>query len=60
VFAAECVRRVIVACEGNKTAHFDLALAKEMQLTKSRGGSCLLFIICFAVHWSSILVCIRT
>jgi hypothetical protein len=38
VFAAECVRRIIVACEGNKGAHFDLALAKEMQLTKSRGG----------------------
>lgn len=37
VFAAECVRRIIVACEGNKGAHFDLALAKEMQLTKSRG-----------------------
>ncbi|XP_023717362.1 HEAT repeat-containing protein 5B isoform X2 [Cryptotermes secundus] len=37
VFAAECVRRIIVACEGNKSAHFDLALAKEMQLTKSRG-----------------------
>ncbi|CAG2054118.1 unnamed protein product [Timema podura] len=38
VFAAECVRKIIVACEGNKGAHFDLALAKEMQLTKSRGG----------------------
>ncbi|KAJ9574541.1 hypothetical protein L9F63_008280 [Diploptera punctata] len=37
VFAAECVQRIIVACEGNKSAHFDLALAKEMQLTKSRG-----------------------
>nr|CAD7424523.1 unnamed protein product [Timema monikensis] len=37
VFAAECVRKIIVACEGNKGAHFDLALAKEMQLTKSRG-----------------------
>ncbi|XP_021938507.1 HEAT repeat-containing protein 5B isoform X3 [Zootermopsis nevadensis] len=37
VFAAECVRRIIVACEGNKSAHFDLSLAKEMQLTKSRG-----------------------
>ncbi|XP_067013409.1 HEAT repeat-containing protein 5B [Anabrus simplex] len=37
VFAAECVRRIIVACEANKAAHFDLALAKEMQLTKSRG-----------------------
>ncbi|XP_049845033.1 HEAT repeat-containing protein 5B isoform X1 [Schistocerca gregaria] len=37
VFAAECVRRIIIACEGNKAAHFDLALAKEMQLTKNRG-----------------------
>lgn len=45
VFAAECVRRIIVACEGNKSAHFDLSLAKEMQLTKSRGGSRLVFLI---------------
>ncbi|XP_075228223.1 HEAT repeat-containing protein 5B isoform X2 [Lycorma delicatula] len=39
VFAAECVRRVIAACQSsrNTPAHFDLALAKEMQLTKSRG-----------------------
>lgn len=55
VFAAECVRRIIVACEGNKSAHFDLALAKEMQLTKSRGGSCLLFIISYAVRWASLV-----
>lgn len=37
VFAAECVRRIIMACHGARTAHFDLALAKEQQLTKSRG-----------------------
>ncbi|XP_039288533.1 HEAT repeat-containing protein 5B isoform X2 [Nilaparvata lugens] len=39
VFAAECVRKVIAACQGhrNNPAHFDLTLAKEMQLTKSRG-----------------------
>ncbi|XP_063239681.1 LOW QUALITY PROTEIN: HEAT repeat-containing protein 5B [Bacillus rossius redtenbacheri] len=37
VFAAECVRRIIGACESGKGAHFDLALAKEMQLTKSKG-----------------------
>lgn len=39
VFAAECVRRIIAACLASKNtpAHFDLALAKEMQLTKSRG-----------------------
>ena len=43
VFAAECVQRIIVACEGNKSAHFDLALAKEMQLTKSRGMMMLQF-----------------
>lgn len=55
VFAAECVRRIIVACEGNKSAHFDLALAKEMQLTKSRGAPCLLFIICYTVHWASLV-----
>jgi hypothetical protein len=55
VFAAECVRRIIVACEGNKSAHFNLALAKEMQLTKSRGGSCLLFIISYTVHWAPLV-----
>ncbi|KAE8751074.1 hypothetical protein FOCC_FOCC002159 [Frankliniella occidentalis] len=39
VFAAECVRRIIAACHSNKAvrAHFDLALAKEQQLTKTRG-----------------------
>lgn len=39
VFAAECVRRIVVACQAcrNTPAHFDLAIAKEMQLTKSRG-----------------------
>lgn len=40
VFAAECVRRIIMACHSARgtSAHFDLALAKEQQLTKSRGG----------------------
>lgn len=38
VFAAECVRRIIISCEGNnKNAHFDLAQAKEMQLSKGKG-----------------------
>lgn len=37
VFAAECVRRIIVACSNN-APHFDLAAAKEMQLTRSRGN----------------------
>lgn len=37
VFAAECVRRLIAACQGDEPAHFDLALAKEMQFSKSRG-----------------------
>uniref|UniRef100_A0A1B6GMZ3 HEAT repeat-containing protein 5A n=1 Tax=Cuerna arida TaxID=1464854 RepID=A0A1B6GMZ3_9HEMI len=39
VFAAECVRRIVVACQAcrNTPAHFDLSIAKEMQLTKSRG-----------------------
>ncbi|KAK6641234.1 hypothetical protein RUM44_012943 [Polyplax serrata] len=36
VFAAECVRRLIAACQGDEPAHFDLALAKEMQFSKSR------------------------
>lgn len=40
VFAAECVRRIVAACQ-TSPAHFDLALAKEMQLTKSRGESIL-------------------
>ena len=37
VFAAECVRRIILACHATRGAHFDLALAKEMQLTKTKG-----------------------
>ncbi|XP_055635058.1 HEAT repeat-containing protein 5B isoform X2 [Toxorhynchites rutilus septentrionalis] len=37
VFAAECVRRIILTCENSNAAHFDLLLAKEMQITKSRG-----------------------
>ncbi|XP_065086888.1 HEAT repeat-containing protein 5B isoform X2 [Ochlerotatus camptorhynchus] len=37
VFAAECVRKIISTCENATAAHFDLLLAKEMQITKSRG-----------------------
>jgi hypothetical protein len=37
VFAAECVRKIITACQSSKGAHFDLALAKEVQLTKGKG-----------------------
>lgn len=37
VFAAECVRKIISTCESANPAHFDLLLAKEMQITKSRG-----------------------
>lgn len=37
VFAAECVRKIISTCENANVAHFDLLLAKEMQITKSRG-----------------------
>lgn len=37
VFAAQCVRRIVAACMNNKQAHFDLALAKEMQLSKGKG-----------------------
>lgn len=36
VFAAECVRKIISACEGNSKAHFDLTLAKEIQNTKNK------------------------
>ncbi|KZC10298.1 HEAT repeat-containing protein 5B [Dufourea novaeangliae] len=36
VFAAQCVRRIVAACVNNKQAHFDLALAKEMQLSKGK------------------------
>lgn len=35
VFAAQCVRRIVAACVYNK-AHFDLALAKEMQTSKGK------------------------
>ncbi|XP_053690583.1 HEAT repeat-containing protein 5B isoform X2 [Sabethes cyaneus] len=37
VFAAECVRKIISTCENASPAHYDLLLAKEMQITKSRG-----------------------
>lgn len=37
VFAAECVRRLIAACRASKPAHFDLAQAKDMQFTKTKG-----------------------
>ncbi|XP_055550185.1 HEAT repeat-containing protein 5B isoform X2 [Wyeomyia smithii] len=37
VFAAECVRKIISTCENASAAHYDLLLAKEMQITKSRG-----------------------
>ncbi|XP_031626262.1 HEAT repeat-containing protein 5B isoform X2 [Contarinia nasturtii] len=36
VFAAECVRKIINACESSSPIHFDLIQAKEMQITKSR------------------------
>lgn len=36
VFAAECVRKIISACESSNKAHFDLVLAKEMQATKGK------------------------
>lgn len=37
VFAAKCVRKLISACQSCESAHFDVVLAKEMQLTKSTG-----------------------
>ncbi|CAG9828838.1 unnamed protein product [Diabrotica balteata] len=36
VFAAECVRKIIAVCESNKTDHFDLLKAKELQLKQGR------------------------
>eukprot|EP00095_Tigriopus_kingsejongensis_P009914 maker-scaffold1364_size45483-snap-gene-0.13 protein:Tk09914 transcript:maker-scaffold1364_size45483-snap-gene-0.13-mRNA-1 annotation:"heat repeat-containing protein 5b" len=37
VFAAECLRKIIEdCCQGNR-AHFDLILAKEMQMTQAKG-----------------------
>ncbi|KAK9890049.1 hypothetical protein WA026_008857 [Henosepilachna vigintioctopunctata] len=37
VFAAECIRKIIAACEAsNRSAHFDLVLAKELQQTKGK------------------------
>lgn len=38
VFAAECVRKIISACETNnkKTTHFDLIQAKEIQHTRGK------------------------
>ncbi|XP_057651452.1 HEAT repeat-containing protein 5B [Diorhabda carinulata] len=36
VFAAECVRKIISACESNRSAHFDLIKAKELQATNGK------------------------
>lgn len=40
VFAVEVVRKIITLCE-NERAHFDLALAKELQLSGGKSGSTL-------------------
>lgn len=37
VFAADSVSKIIASCKLQKGAHFDLALAKEMQMTKNKG-----------------------
>lgn len=37
VFASECVRKIITACEQANPVHFDMLAAKELQITKSRG-----------------------
>lgn len=37
VFAAQCIRKIIAACDNDIPAHFDLALAKEMQSTNGKG-----------------------
>lgn len=34
VFATECVRKIIAACEADNPQHFDLHVAKELQFTK--------------------------
>lgn len=36
VFAAECVRKIISACETSFKGHFDLMLAKEQQAVKNK------------------------
>ncbi|KAL0275721.1 UNVERIFIED_CONTAM: hypothetical protein PYX00_003499 [Menopon gallinae] len=36
VFAAECVRKLIAACQTAEPAHFNLSMAKDMQLTKAK------------------------
>lgn len=37
VYTATCVRKIISTCEQANAAHFDLLLAKELQMTKSTG-----------------------
>lgn len=37
VFASECVRKIIAACEQSNPVHFDMLAAKEIQMTKARG-----------------------
>lgn len=36
VFAAQCIAKITHECQNN-TAHFDLALARELQTTKLKG-----------------------
>lgn len=36
VFAAECVRKIIAACESSKNPHFDLVQAKESQFSRGK------------------------
>lgn len=37
VFAAECVRKLVAACHTAEPAHFNLSLAKDMQMTRAKG-----------------------
>ncbi len=61
VFAIDCLLKILGACEGNR-AHFDLALAKELNL-QSQGASICIFCnfgrhcIGFKVNWELIMTC---
>lgn len=44
VFASECVRKIISACEAIDPVHFDLVKAKEMQMMTNQDGYLILHI----------------
>lgn len=49
VFATDCLRKIIVVCEGDET-HFDLEKAKELKATTGKGILIILINVKLFVH----------